>query len=487
MTPGRNDPCLCGSGKKYKHCCLRLQEAIPPEDATWRRVLRAIDDLGSRILDASMQHFGRSGIDEAWAEFTLREGEGGFDPKTPEIQLFAPWFLYDWRPDPATTAVPERSHGVTAAQAYVRKMGRRLDSLAARYIEACGQAPFSFHEVVACEPGRSFRLRDALLGTEVLVFEASGSAHARAGDLLFGKVVPIDGIAVVDGCGAAVIPPIEKPRIIELRKRLREAQPLFGGEWLREVHLDLLERYHEIADRLLNPRLPVMQNTDGEPLEMQQLVYDIDAPDEAFAALKDLAVGESEAELLAGAELDAAGKLLRAEIPWRTSGNAMHASWTNTVLGTLRIDGRQLRAEVNSAARAAKLRALIEERLGSRARFRVAKVESAHALFERARAPMGEAEVVNREAERARLAELPEVKGALAELLRTHYRNWLDQKIPALGDRTPRQATADADGREALEALLLQIERDGERMRPALDPVQVVRELRETLGLPGRS
>jgi uncharacterized protein YecA (UPF0149 family) len=22
-TVGRNDPCPCGSGKKYKHCCLR--------------------------------------------------------------------------------------------------------------------------------------------------------------------------------------------------------------------------------------------------------------------------------------------------------------------------------------------------------------------------------------------------------------------------------------------------------------------------------
>ncbi|MFQ5428915.1 MAG: SEC-C metal-binding domain-containing protein [Phycisphaerae bacterium] len=21
--PGRNDPCPCGSGKKYKHCCLK--------------------------------------------------------------------------------------------------------------------------------------------------------------------------------------------------------------------------------------------------------------------------------------------------------------------------------------------------------------------------------------------------------------------------------------------------------------------------------
>jgi len=25
--PGRNDPCHCGSGKKYKHCCLAKDEA----------------------------------------------------------------------------------------------------------------------------------------------------------------------------------------------------------------------------------------------------------------------------------------------------------------------------------------------------------------------------------------------------------------------------------------------------------------------------
>ena len=24
--PGRNDPCHCGSGKKYKHCCLAKDE-----------------------------------------------------------------------------------------------------------------------------------------------------------------------------------------------------------------------------------------------------------------------------------------------------------------------------------------------------------------------------------------------------------------------------------------------------------------------------
>ena len=32
--PGRNEPCLCGSGKKFKACCIALKDApLPPADA----------------------------------------------------------------------------------------------------------------------------------------------------------------------------------------------------------------------------------------------------------------------------------------------------------------------------------------------------------------------------------------------------------------------------------------------------------------------
>ena len=30
-TPGRNDPCPCGSGRKYKQCCLAKDEAAARE------------------------------------------------------------------------------------------------------------------------------------------------------------------------------------------------------------------------------------------------------------------------------------------------------------------------------------------------------------------------------------------------------------------------------------------------------------------------
>ena len=77
---------------------------------------------------------------------------------------------------------------------------------------------------------------------------------------------------------------------------------------------------------------------------------------------------------------------------------------------------------------------------------------------------------------------MAEVQAALSEHLRQHYRRWVDNKVPALGNRTPREAVRDADGREAVEALIAQIERDGPKMSPPMDPA-IVRELREALGL----
>ena len=54
MQPGRNDPCPCGSGRKYKHCCGLLPGAAPatpvaaPEQADAAALLDAADALRAR-------------------------------------------------------------------------------------------------------------------------------------------------------------------------------------------------------------------------------------------------------------------------------------------------------------------------------------------------------------------------------------------------------------------------------------------------------
>jgi hypothetical protein len=40
--PGRNDPCLCGSGRKYKQCCQGLSKALVLSDMNLLRYTRDI-------------------------------------------------------------------------------------------------------------------------------------------------------------------------------------------------------------------------------------------------------------------------------------------------------------------------------------------------------------------------------------------------------------------------------------------------------------
>jgi hypothetical protein len=85
--------------------------------------------------------------------------------------------------------------------------------------------------------------------------------------------------------------------------------------------------------------------------------------------------------------------------------------------------------------------------------------------------------------ESKRLADLPDVKTKLAEILAQHYDSWLDESIPALGGRTPLEAVQDPDGCEMVEALVGPIKRDSPNVSPPLDPA-IGRQLRERLGLP---
>jgi hypothetical protein len=167
INPGRNDPCPCGSGKKYKHCCLRNESAAvgTAEVFLRRRVRAAIDDLAAQLLRFVRNQLGERLIDEAWAEFTGTED--AFDPQTQHLPVFMPWFFYGWLPDPHDTEFPElAARGATVAGEFLARRSRHLTTLLVRYLEACAAAAFSLHEVVRVEADHGFVLRDVLLDRE---------------------------------------------------------------------------------------------------------------------------------------------------------------------------------------------------------------------------------------------------------------------------------------------------------------------------------
>src|SRR5438105_4604331 len=147
-TPGRNDPCPCRSGKKFKHCCLRARDAAleTPGTLAWRRLRRAVDDfaMGKTLLEFVVTTYGPRAADEAWAEFSGLEEP--FDPQTPHLALFMSWLFHRWSPDPhdPSSTVSAALHERIPTQLFLEHAGRRLDPVGRRYLEVVSRRPSVF-------------------------------------------------------------------------------------------------------------------------------------------------------------------------------------------------------------------------------------------------------------------------------------------------------------------------------------------------------
>jgi hypothetical protein len=441
---------------------------------TWYRLRRALDEQRADMLRFVGKAYGMGAIEEAWREFLLDEN-AEFDPESLHLDVFMPWFYHFWSPNPLDTGVRDKAlHEVIPTAEYLRRK-KSLPPLLREYLQSCLEAPLSVFEVRKAEAGEGLLLGDLFTREEHRVIERSASVAMDEGDLVFGQVARAGGVALLEACQAFVIPPIWKVEAVKFRdSRFAGALRVPPGD-LRARDIDLLALYREIHRALFERKLPAVQNTDGEPFSLRRVAFDIASAQEAFEALKHLALDEADADLLRDAERDAAGRLVKVRFSWLKRGNAQNSAWENTILGTIEIEGTRLYVDVNSEKREEAIRAVVAEALGERARYRATEIQSLEKLLAE---PPGAPRTSD---ETAALLERPEVKAKIAEMMAKHYERWMDEKIPALGGRTPREAVRDPSGREAVAALLRQIERDGERMRPPLDPA-IPRRLREQLG-----
>ena len=361
MKLGRNDPCPCGSGKKYKQCCLNAERspaaapAAAPADIKWHRLRGLLAGFSKNMVHFTFTTYGPHAVHEAWDEFMGGYDDVPFDPQSSFMQLFLPWFYHFWSPDPPDTSVADTAlYHVIPTAAYLAANGGRLDPLLRRYLESLLVNPLTYFEVVTSIPGRGMTLRDIMTNEQHAVSERGISQGVRPGDLLIGQVGSVDGLTLLEASNAFVIPPLEKVPIIDLRALIASAEGKITRESLRDYDLEMLALFHDIADRVFDPPLPKLQNTDGDPIAPHKLIFDLDmSPQATLDALRHLTLDETDDELLEGATRDAAGRLIRVRFVWRKHGNAKHAEWTNTILGSIEIDGTRsdCRGQLHGACR----------------------------------------------------------------------------------------------------------------------------------------
>ncbi len=469
---GRNDPCPCGSGKKYKHCCLK--ERPPSPNRLWQEQHEASAELNHELLKFAARRFGDR-VEDAWRDFNM--GEVGRFVERPqslahEDQIFMPYFLFHW--DPTASPQDEKKNawsGGVVARAYLRERIYDLSPMKRAILDQATRRPMSFYEILWSRPGERVAVRDVLIGGEFDAVERTASQTLRQGDILYGQIWSFPGLAVF-GCSAPhCIPPSRKADTIRLRNLLRT----LSGKRRALTSEDLWDRediirseYIAIRDSLYRP--PQLCNTDGDPVLFHTLKFRVESAQATFDALAPLAEGRSREELLEDAKLDDNGQVMGANIDWiRLGRNPRIKTWDNTILGHIRIAGTSLIAEVNSARRAKRLRKEIEARLGGAAMHENTSVRTVDEMMAGAR---GSASTKPEPQERANEETLndPEVREQLQTIVQRQTEAWVRQKIPILGGRTPLQAVRDADGREIVESLLLEWERreDNQTISPSV-------------------
>lgn len=480
MKHGRNAPCPCGSGKKYKKCCL---DATPvPVDLLYRRLSETHNRLVDRLMNYAVERFEETTVAVAMAEFMVWPDEAPEEDFIEQHQqLFWPWFYFNWINDPEDTPLDLNwPVDQTIAECYAASQKDRLDSMERKLVKAHSRRPFSFFEVVECRPGNGFLLKDILTGEQTDVLERSGSKSAHPGNILFGQVIKIDHVGMLISYGQFLIPPRLKPELIQFRKWLKQGKRGITTDILNEYDCEIREIYFDLVEVLQHPC--ELLNTDGDPLIFHTLYYKIESSDLAFERLHTLCVTDTADRLRSGAKLNAKGHILRVEIPWSRKGHKRSKALENTLLGHLIIDENTLTVEVNSAQRAEAAREKIERLMGNAAIYKTTKIRSFEALAaERKTAgPDSKMDVQDQNA----MMQDPEVRRHVGEMLAVHWQGWVDQSIPALDGETPRQAVKTTDGRESVMALLLDAE-----LHMAADPhmseagVNAINKVRRELGL----
>lgn len=210
--PGRNDPCPCGSGKKYKQCCLKAEENRMTSDRS-EAVPRAIQWLmamhGPAVREALDQGFFGSLNDD---EYDLLPDQ--YDDAYEGMMINAmEWLLAD-----GSMTIKGRKRRV--AELLLGQGGPLFSAEQRQWIELLTAMPLRLYEIVDVIPDECMTLRDVMLPERpsVLVGEKSGSRQARKFDLIAARILPAEDHFELSGA----VYPFPRNRSWNLLEELRD-------------------------------------------------------------------------------------------------------------------------------------------------------------------------------------------------------------------------------------------------------------------------
>ncbi len=482
---GRNEPCTCGSNKKYKKCCMNNDASLDLEktlDFLWHKLRK----MEGKVIDKHLLPYLKNELPEemssiALADFCLEDLPEEIDRELIFNNFFIPWLLFNW--------IPEEDFGVqkfdsqkTIAQNYIATSERNLSSEVMHFIEAMNQTYYSFYSVQEVVLEKYLVVKDILLGIEHTIKEKLATRTIKRGNILFGRILTLDNQSIFVGMAPYIIPVGYHGTLLDYKKWLIEENENQGlnSKILREYSVDELVNYFfEIIVERFNQPSPTLLNTDGDPIIFSKSYFKLRlSPAEVLHKLLSLTLSKDPDEFLNDAERDSSSKVTKIDFPWLKKGNKKHKNWDNTVMGNIIVEENKLILETNSEKRTELGKKILSKHLGDDIMFQQTLLETPEQRLKSV------PDITNHNEEESKLLASPEVQEQLKQMAKAHWENWFDEKIPALDYKTPREAAKTKDGKERLEALLMGYEHYEDGKRNQINPFKAdINYLKKKLGL----
>ncbi len=362
-VPGRNDPCPCGSGKKYKRCCLgkdqvRSRPAGEPSPLENRATPTLGERLGEFAVGKEFVHHNVLGLALLWGDGRLAPSKKAFERFVfgdDARQVFIPYLIYDLTFPPNQPSI---------AGLFLERHGPSMTGEERAWLEARRCSVLKPFEVIGVRLDEGLLLKDLWSGQTVWVKERLATHQIAQWDLLVARLAAEPGKPVEMEQGAFLLPQDARQELLEMlrveRKSRRQPDDVTLFRELAPVLTLFWQKY-----AIFRP-LPDMRNMDGDPMVFVTQDFEVlDRP----ALLSALA---SDPSMQAG---DDAGSY-RWVRPDEDGGLI--------TLGHLRIVGGRLVVETNSRKRAGALRRRIERHTGGNAvRFEKSRSQSFKAAMRR--------------------------------------------------------------------------------------------------------
>ncbi|MBI4827965.1 MAG: SEC-C domain-containing protein [Nitrospinae bacterium] len=411
MKKGRNDPSPCGSGKKYKKCCL-MKEVAPSgfENAQRGRLVRQVKSFAERRYRHEMRY--------AFEEFSDgADPQAAIPPGYEEMfQInFNDWMLYDWTPEEDGRSLMDRFLAES-----------RLSDGEQLVLERMARSFLSLYEIQEVFPGKGMVLRDLLREETHEVSEKAGSRSVKRWDLIAARLIPLDGTWIISG---SVYPFLRRDKEYLLKEILDDFEGYLaggGGPGLDDYLKSEGALFNYLwMEALRPPAMPTLSTTTGEAMVFANTRY----------RLADAAKSRIKLERSKEFEHDEGNDIYL----WFGPGSKKSMP---VVLGTVTIRDGYLVLECQSKERLERGKKCLELLLKGEISHPFDSYEDVGAALRR-RQEEGQAH-------RDEVDGAPDENEAalmMAKFKRQHYEKTLKQRIPMLEDKTPRQALRTKRGR----------------------------------------